>query len=59
MTIQEAAQRIEALLNEMGAEGIAVEAAIRSLTLTKGETYSDAETVSPVDNTNTVWEIDK
>ena len=58
MTIQEAAQRIEALLNEMGREGIAVEAAVTSLILTRGDAFADVEVVSPVDNTRLVWEIE-
>lgn len=58
MTMDEAGRRLADLLNEMGAEGIAVEAAIGSLILTTEGTYTGAVAVSPVDYANIVWKIE-
>jgi hypothetical protein len=55
MNTKEAAGRLAALLNELGAAGVEVEAAIGGLNLsTEAEPYGAR--VEPVDQTRTVWE---
>lgn len=56
MSLEEAAQRLATLLNELGAAGIEVEAAIGGLSLsTDAEPYGAR--VEPTDQKATVWEV--
>jgi hypothetical protein len=57
MNTKEAAERVAALLNELGAAGVEIEAAICGLNFsTDTETYGAR--VQPVDHTRTVWEVE-
>lgn len=56
MNTKEAAEKLVALLNELGAAGVEVDAAICGLNL-RTETDPDGTRVEPVDRPFTVWEI--
>jgi hypothetical protein len=56
MNTKEAAEKLVAFLNELGAAGIEVEAAICGLNL-RTETDPYGARVEPVDRPFTVWEI--
>ena len=56
MNTKEAAEKLVALLNELGAAGVEVEAAICGLSL-RTETDPYGARVEPVDRPFTVWEI--
>jgi hypothetical protein len=57
MNTKEAAERIVVLLNELGAAGVEVEAAIGGLSLsTDAEPYGAR--VEPVNQARTVWEVE-
>lgn len=57
MNTREAAEKLTALLNELGAAGVEVEAAICGLNLST-DTEPYGARVGPVDQTRTVWEIE-
>lgn len=57
MTTHEAAQRLVALLNELGAAGVEIEAAIGGLNLsTDAEPYGAR--VGRADDSGTAWEVE-
>jgi hypothetical protein len=53
---REAAEKLTALLNELGAAGVEIEAAIGGLSLST-DTEPYGARVEPVDQTRTAWEI--
>ena len=58
MNTREAAQRLAALLNELGAEGISVEAGAFGVLCLSSDTDSHVDNVLPPDATDPVWMVE-